>query len=144
QPREQCAPFATARNKYLKAVPGEGKDFPVGMLHHLLMWPMLYLVQDGEQRPRPGLQMQMVWGRRPARRPVVEHPVCLSQRRGQVEQRPVTAYNVLGYMGACRDDQMVGQYGKRVAENDESIPPGQPPLLQRQMLGTQKTAPGAD
>ena len=47
-------------------------------------------------------------------------------------------------MVACSDDQMVGQYGERVAENDEIIPPAQPPLLQRQMLGTQKTTPGAD
>src|SRR5262245_47609335 len=57
QPREQWAPFAPARDQDLKAVPGEGKDFLVRMLHHLLMWPMLYLVQDGEQRPRPGLRM---------------------------------------------------------------------------------------
>src|SRR5215510_10119116 len=108
------------------------------------MWPMLDLVQDGEQRPRPGLQMQMVWGRRAARRAVVEHPVGLSQRRGQVEQRRITAGNGLRSMVAYRDDQMVGQYGERVAENDEILPPGQPPLLQRQMLSTQKTAPGAD
>src|SRR5215470_3774441 len=108
------------------------------------MWPMLDLVQDGEQRPRPGLQMQMVWGRRAARRPVVEHPVGLSQRRGQVEQRRVTAGNGLRSMGACSDDQMFGQDRERIAENDEILSPGQPPLLLRQMLGTQKTAPSAD
>src|SRR5262245_21322378 len=86
----------------------------------------------------------MVWSRRAARRPVVEYPVGFSQRRSQVEQRPVTACNGLRSMGACGDDQMIGQYGERVAENDEILPPGQPPLRQRQMRGTQKTAPGAD
>src|SRR5262249_674727 len=114
------------------------------MLHHLLMWPLLYLVQDGEQRPRPGLHMQMVWGRRAARRPIVERPVSLSQRRSQVEQRSVTAGNGLWSMGACSDDQMVGQDGERVGENNGMLRGGQPPLLPRQMLGTQKTAPGTD
>ena len=66
---------SAARDQDMQAVVGEGKDFLVRLLHHLLRGQCSTSCRMGQQCPRPGLHMQMVRGRRAARRPVVEYPV---------------------------------------------------------------------